>query len=62
MRGEATGGTAELTFGMDGFRDCSGGVRTPRVSVSSFDATMLSSTWRTSDECRPPAVDEGTMT
>ena len=62
VRGEATGGTAELTFGIDGFREYFPEGCALLVSVSSFDATTLNATWRTSDECRAPAVDAGTMT
>lgn len=60
--GNATGDTAELTFGIDGFRDYFPEGCALIVSVSSFDATTMSATWTTNDECRPPAVDEGTLT
>lgn len=62
VRGNATGSTADLTFEIDGFRDYFPEGCAILVDVSSFDATRLTGTWRTSDECRAPAVDLGTLT
>lgn len=62
VTGNATGGTAELLFAIEGFPDYFPEGCGLSLSVSSFDATTLEATWNTNGQCQPPAVDEGTMT
>lgn len=62
VTGNATGGTAELLFAIEGFPDYFPEGCGLSVSVSSFDAMTMEATWSTNDQCRPPAVDEGAMT
>ena len=61
VTGNATGGTAELLFAIEGFADYFPEGCGLSVSVSSFDATTMEASWTTNDQCQPPAVDEGMM-
>ena len=61
VRGDATGGAAELTFEIEGFPEYFPEGCGIAADVT-FDATTMNATWETNDMCQPPAVDEGTLT